>query len=47
MKKCPHGGEVLGLGLRDFDRCTAIDNTLILIRELAGRRGITLESTRR
>jgi hypothetical protein len=36
MKKCPHGGEVLGLELTDFDLRTAIENALILVRERAG-----------
>ncbi len=38
MKKCPHGGEVLGLELRDFDLRTEIENALILVRERASRR---------
>src|SRR2546428_11196199 len=40
MKKCPHGGEVLGLELTDFDLRIAIENALILVREQASRRGI-------
>ncbi len=45
MKKCPHGGEVLGLELTDFDLRTAIENALILVRDaeitllLDGERG--------
>jgi len=33
------------LELTDFDLPTAIDNALILVRERAGRRGITLQAT--
>jgi two-component system NtrC family sensor kinase len=33
------------LELTDFDLPTALDNALILVRERAGRRGITLETT--
>ena len=41
--KCPHGGEILGLQLTDFDLRTAIENALILVRERASRLGTSVE----